>query len=98
MRLIIRSFVNGEKRNLRELGITGVVQQVYTIIDENKFAFDPSNGQKITIDNDNAYLEHLENVFLEDRYHDWRIEGDELYFYGHSGSKGQLHDLLLIIS
>lgn len=98
MRKIVRGFVNGDKMSLKELGISGEnIKRVYTIIDEYMFIFDPATGQKITIDDDNAYLEHLQNVFLEDHYHDWRVDGDELHFYGHSGSKGQLHDLLLIL-
>jgi hypothetical protein len=53
-------------------------------------------GKEVTIENDDAYLEHLQNVFLEDHYHDWRVSGDQFSFYGHSGSKGQIHDLLII--
>jgi hypothetical protein len=95
-RMILRGFTNGDVKPLIDLGLDGKkVVRVYTIIDENRFKFNPVTGKETTLDSDDAHLQHLENVFLEDNYHDWRVSGDTFSFYGHSGSKGNLHDLLI---
>lgn len=83
MRKILRNFVNGTEIELKE---SKKLKFVYTIIDEHKYADILKDG----------HLEHLSNVYLEDYYHDWRVDGNIFKFYGHSGSKGQTHDLLLI--
>ncbi|QSF43478.1 hypothetical protein [Paenibacillus tianjinensis] len=96
MRKIIRNFINGDSKALKDLDIKDSIKYVYTIIDENKYTFNPKTGKQVDIDSDDAYLGHLDNVFLEDYYHDWRVDEGVFKFYGHSGKKGQKHDLLIV--
>jgi hypothetical protein len=40
---------------------------------------------------------HFHSAFIEDRMHDWDItKKNELRFYGHSGEKDDLHDLVIV--
>lgn len=41
-------------------------------------------------------LVHNRTAFLEDRVHDWDWTSKGLRFYGHSGRKGELHDLVIV--
>jgi hypothetical protein len=98
MRKVVREFINGNSISLGELGIINhEIERVYTIIDESLYQFNPLTGHKTSLEEEDTHLEHLGNVFLEDSYHDWRVSNGVFSFYGHSGSKGQKHDLLLIL-
>lgn len=42
-------------------------------------------------------IRHFYSVFIEDRMHDWDItKNNELRFYGHSGEKDDLHNLVIV--
>ena len=87
MRVIIRNFVNGEFKSLKELGLDShKINRVFTVIDLSLLEKE---------DLEEVKLKHNQNVFLEDRFHDWEVQGEVFRFYGHSGKKGDLHDLLL---
>ncbi len=87
MRKIINNFVNGSIQSLSDLGLENVkVKRVYTIIDESILDF--TNLEELK-------LKHNQNVFLEDKVHDWDVINGQFKFYGHSGSKGDKHHLLI---
>ena len=90
MRVIIRDFVNGDFKSLRELGLEHYkINRVFTLIDLSLLEKE---------DLEEVKLRHNQNVFLEDRFHDWEVSNGIFKFYGHSGKKGDLHDLLLEVS
>lgn len=42
-------------------------------------------------------LHHFHSVFIEERMHDYDLnEKNQFRFYGHSGAKGDLHDLVFV--
>lgn len=56
--------------------------QVWTLIDEEKF--------------NQIGLKHWESAFMEDRGHDWDWQEGRFRFYGHSGARGEIHDLIIV--
>lgn len=83
--VVLRNVVNdsGVKHDLPAPVTAENIKQVWTILDQQKLV---ENG-----------LKHHHGSFLEDRNHDWRITDDgKLCFYGHSGRKGERHDLALV--
>lgn len=87
MRKIIQGFVNGEKKPLVDLGLEQQkIIRVWTVLD--KSLLNESDLENVT-------LRHLHNVFIEDKIHDWDCRNGIFHFYGHSGDKGEIHDLLI---
>lgn len=83
--LILRGVENGAKKAtpLPPGVTTSNLKQVWTLLNEAKFNI--------------VGLVHFKTAFLEDRMHDWDLSKDGgLRFYGHSGSKGEMHDLVLV--
>lgn len=83
--LILRNTINDsrERHTLPE-GIGPKVKEVWTIIDNTKY--------------ESIGLVHNVSAFKEDKMHDWKITKDnELRFYGHSGARGDKHDLVLVL-
>lgn len=66
----------------RSLQLAEKPKQVWSLIDEDKFK--------------ELGLKHNVTAFIEDSMHDWRWEDGKLFFYAHSGGRGDLHDLVLI--
>ena len=56
-------------------------KKVWTLLDEEKL-------KRIGV-------VHWHSAFLEDRMHDWDWKDGQFRFYGHSGEKGEIHDLLV---
>lgn len=101
MRCIVRGFINGESKTLKEIGLENKkITKVYTILDEDNLypKFDTSTGEKLDrskMTMDDIYIHHLGNVFVEDQLHDWKVIGNIFSFHGHSRHKGDVHDLLV---
>jgi hypothetical protein len=57
-------------------------KQVWTLLNESGFL---ENG-----------LQHNVNGFIEDSMHDWTWQDGTFRFYGHSGRRGEKHDLVII--
>jgi hypothetical protein len=57
-------------------------KQVWTLLDEDGFN---KNG-----------LQHHITGFIEDSMHDWSWQDGFFRFYGHSGCRGEKHDLVII--
>lgn len=74
------------------------ILRVWSVYDESEVLqnsrFNPYTGEEVT-GLENAHLEHLKGVFLEDYIHDWKIVGDEFHIYSRTRSKGE--DILLIV-
>lgn len=56
--------------------------QVWTLIDESKLK--------------EVGLKHHVSAFIEDQFHDWDWKDGEFRFYGHSGARGEKHDLVIV--
>lgn len=98
MRTIIRGFENGGSASLESLGLEGKkITAVWTILHEDRLynKFDPQTGKPVQPDLQSTHLQHGWNAFFEDIGHDWRVLGNTFKFNGHSGGKGDLHDLVI---
>lgn len=83
--VILRNVVNdsGVKHKLPAPVTAQNLKQVWTVYDHAQLV---ANG-----------LKHHHGSFVEERIHDWDVTKDGcLCFYGHSGSKGERHDLALV--
>lgn len=83
--VMLRGVVNGDRAgvDLPSPVTKENLQQVWTVYDHKKF--------------EEFGLRHLYGSFIEDRMHDWDLTKDgKLRFYGHSGERGELHDLALV--
>jgi hypothetical protein len=58
------------------------VKEIWTIIDDS-----------VT---ETSILKHNQNAFKEDNYHDWNQINNKIHFFAHSGSKGELHRIIII--
>lgn len=98
-RKILRNFINGESKSLKELGLENCkIKKVWTILHEDmlyNIIIDENNKEKQIFDIDNAILKHNYNVFFEDVNHDWMVYKDKFSFHGHSGFPGDSHDLII---
>lgn len=56
--------------------------QVWTLLDEELF--------------NKVGLIHWQTAFIEDIMHDWDWNKGQFSFYGHSGLRGDLHDLVIV--
>lgn len=83
--LILRDTTNDIRvRRALPDGMGARVKEVWTIIDNDKY--------------ESIGLVHNVSAFKEDKMHDWSITKDnELRFYGHSGARGDKHDLVLVL-
>lgn len=61
--------------------------QVWTVIDKPKLCLEINEGGK---------PRHLHTAFMEDWWHDWQWKNGIFRFYGHSGKRGDKHELLLV--
>jgi len=84
-RYIIRGFINGDRKSLIDIGLPEncKIHRVWSIFDDKDILTAP--------------LRHWYNVFLEDVMHDWDVYNGVFSFHGHSGEKGDKHDLLIEI-
>jgi len=102
-RIIVRDFINGDSKSFNEIGLLDntIIGRVWTLYDEDrmwtKYKFNAFTGQPINRETDlnDLILVHHEGVFLEDIMHDWTQRKNVFRFFGHSGSKGDKHDLLI---
>lgn len=74
------------------------IVRVWSVYDESEALdnakFNPHTGEEIT-GLENAYLEHLKGVFLEDYVHDWKIVGDEFHIYSRTRKKDDAIKLII---
>ena len=82
MNILISNVKNG---STIDISSNMPIKQVWTIFEPDKFDLcDP--------------LVHLNNAFLEDRYHDWSDEGDgKLRYYPHSSRIGDIATIVVIV-
>lgn len=85
-------------QNYPELKDKNNIQRVWSVYDEEETIrqanFNPFTGEKVT-GLENAYLSHLNGVFLEDYFHDWRISGDEFHIYSRTRKKDEPIKLII---
>ncbi len=97
-RKIIRGIINNSYTLLSDIGLEGKdIKMVYTIFDEESIymKFDPMTGKPLNKSLDHLLLNHHQNVFIEDRGHDWNIYGDKFKYYAHSSAMGDKVDILI---
>lgn len=101
-RIIVRDFINGESKSLKEMGLENInIEKCWTIYDEEKMwdytKFNPYTGQPIIkgVDLDGLILSHNEGVFIEDPIHDWYVSGDSFKYYSRFISLGNPATILL---
>lgn len=81
--IILRDVTN-DSRVFHSLPKGIKIKQVWTLINEELY-------KKVG-------LQHNVSAFIEERMHDWRLsKNGELCFYGHSGMRGDKHDLVLVL-
>jgi hypothetical protein len=86
-RKLFLDFRNGSSVDLTDHDLVNIrIKRVYTLLDENLILTENLNE---------VLLKHLDNVFMEDKYHDWNQHGDKFHFYGHSGHSGEIHNLII---
>lgn len=101
-RVIIREFVNGQEKTLKELGLEGKeIINCWTIYDEDKMwesnTFNPFTGKSIEkgVDLEGLILQHEVGVLCEDRMDDWRVSGDIFKYYSRYVKLGNTTDILI---
>lgn len=92
-----RIIIEGKNSNFINIGDLPLLKdreniiRVWSIYDESEALenakFNPHTGKEVTC-LENAHLEHLKGVFLEDYVHDWKIVGDEFHIYSRTRAKG----------
>lgn len=99
-----RIIIEGENSNFIDIGDLPLLKdreniiRVWSIYDESEVLenakFNPHTGEEVT-GLENAYLEHLKGVFLEDYVHDWKIVDDEFHIYSRTRAKGDVIRLIV---
>lgn len=99
MRKVV-STENGKTIPLTILGVSSRkdILRVWTLYDEmallSNGAFNTTTGQPVT-GLENANLQHLNGVFIEDYVHDWNIRNNQFHIYSRTTKVGDKITLII---